>query len=183
MGKFFQDTFLWTALDNPNGPHGDSENIRRARGETASEVPIFPEKGNIWPGTPQPLPTLKDVENPNSTFNHALGDPATYFGGAALDENFMGGIGNKGALGANGPQLQSGGSLSIGESSDTHHGVMQDKSRVIPTLPSAVPDNAGRFLSKNPTKTILIPNGDGTSTLIAPDGSVKVVRGVPSLPK
>ncbi|GEK96661.1 hypothetical protein [Gluconobacter kanchanaburiensis] len=183
MGKYIRDTMVWTALDNPNGPHGESENIHRARGEKFAEAPIFPESGNIWPGAPQPLPTLKDVENPNSTFSHALGDPATYFGGAALDESFMSGIGSKGALGASGQQLMSGQSISVGESVDTHQGVSRDRSHVIPTLPSSVPDNAGHFLNKNPSKTIVIPNGDGTSTLIAPDGSVKVVHGVPAAPK
>ena len=177
MGKYIRDTMVWTALDNPNGPHGDSENIHRARGEKYSETPIFPESGNIWPGAPQPLPTLKDVENPNSTFSHALGDPATYFGGAALDENFMGGIAGKGALGASGPQLMQGQSLSVGEGADTHQGVSRDHTHLIPTLPSSVPDSAARFLNKSPSKAIIIPNGDGTSTVIGPDGSVKVIHG------
>ncbi|MBS1102063.1 hypothetical protein JK202_03385 [Gluconobacter sp. Dm-62] len=180
MGKYIRDTMVWTALDNPNGPHGDSENIHRARGEKFAETPIFPESGNIWPGAPQPLPTLKDVENPDSSFSHALGDPATYFGGAALDETFMGGIGSKGGLGSSGQQLMQGQSMSVGENADMHQGVSRDRSHVIPTLPSSVPDSAARFLNKSPSKTIVIPNGDGTSTLIAQDGSVKVVRGTPA---
>ncbi|MBF0877577.1 hypothetical protein HKD21_12070 [Gluconobacter cerevisiae] len=181
MGKYIRDTMVWTALDNPNGPHGDSENIHRARGEKYSETPIIPEGGNIWPGAPQPLPTLKDVENPNSTFSHALGDPATYFGGATLDENFMGGIASKGALGASGQQLMQGQSMTVGEGSDTHQGVSRDHTHLLPTLPSSVPDSAAHFLNKNPSKAIIIPNGDGTSTVIGADGSVKVIRGT-SLP-
>lgn len=78
MGKFFNDTALWSG-SNPNAPHGDSENLRRARGEFVAAAPILPEGGNMWPGSPQPLPTLKDVVNPDSVFNKALGDPATYF--------------------------------------------------------------------------------------------------------
>lgn len=182
MGKFLNDTALWSG-SNPNAPHGDSENLRRARGETVASTPILPEGGNMWPGSPQPLPTLKDVENPDSVFNRALGDPATYFGGASIDKTFMGGIAGSGALGSMGHQMKPGASISAGESSDTRYGVSQDRSNLIPALPTSVPDNAPHFLSKNPDKTIIIPNGDGTSTLIAPDGTVRVVRGTPAAPK
>ncbi|MEJ5118150.1 hypothetical protein WH158_12055 [Gluconobacter cerinus] len=182
MGKFFNDTALWSG-SNPNAPHGDSENLRRARGEFVAAAPILPEGGNMWPGSPQPLPTLKDVVNPDSVFNKSLGDPATYFGGATLDKNFMGGgIAGTGALGVSGSQMKPGDTMSVGEKIDAMRGVSEDRSHFVPTLPTSVPDNAGRFLNKNPDKTIIIPNGDGTSTLIAPDGKVRVVRGVPSVP-
>ena len=182
MGKFINDTSLWSG-NNPNAPRGDSENLRRARGEAVASTPILPEGGNMWPGPPQPLPTLKDVENPDSVFNRALGDPATYFGGAAIDKTFMGGIAGSGALGASGPQMKPGESMSAGESTDMRKGVSMDRSNLVPALPSSVPDSASHFLSKNPDKTIIIPNGDGTSTLIAPDGTVRVVRGVPAAPR
>ncbi|QDH17816.1 hypothetical protein [Swingsia samuiensis] len=181
MGKFFHDTSVLSG-SNPNAPRGDSVNIRRVRGENVAIQPILPENGNMWPGTPQPLPTLKDVEDPNSFFSRALGDPATYFGGANIDKNFMGGgIGGSGPLGARGPQMPSGQSMSVGESTDAHYGVSLDRSHMFPPLPSSVPDNASRFMGKNPNGTIVIPNGDGTSTLIAPDGTVHVVGGKASI--
>lgn len=184
MGKFFHDTFVLSG-NNPDAPRGDSENLRRARGETVAETPILPEQGNIWPGAPRPLPTLRDVANPDSPFNRELGDPATYFGGASLEnDHFMegigSGIGGTGALGGSGPQMAPGQSISAGESTEVHGGVPGDRSRVVPGLAPSVPDSAGRYMGKNPDRDIVIPNGDGTSTVIAPDGSVRVVHGVPA---
>lgn len=179
IGKYFHDTLFWPG-SNPNSPLGDSENMRRSRGEVVTAEPILPEHGNMWPGSPQPLPTLRDVENPNSTFNRALGDPATYFGGAALDKTFMGGIAGSGALGASGAQMKQGQSISIGETSDIKNGVGHEKNASIPSFPAGISDNASRYLSKPGSKVIVIPNGDGTSTLISPDGSVRVVKGTPT---
>jgi len=47
---------------NPNRPVGDSENMRRAMGEQIEANPLTPEPGDVWPGPIQPPPTLQDIE-------------------------------------------------------------------------------------------------------------------------
>lgn len=47
--------------ENPNAPAGSDLNMRRVQGQATKEVPILPQGGNIWPGPPDPLPTLEDV--------------------------------------------------------------------------------------------------------------------------
>ncbi|MCW3476011.1 hypothetical protein [Limobrevibacterium gyesilva] len=47
---------------NPNGPTGPSDNMRRVRGEEFTTEPLLPEAGNIWPGPPPPEPTLMDLQ-------------------------------------------------------------------------------------------------------------------------
>jgi hypothetical protein len=48
--------------NNPHFPVGDSENLRRVTGEQVEAQPLTPEQGDIWPGPLQPEPTLQDLE-------------------------------------------------------------------------------------------------------------------------
>ncbi len=59
MGDFVSNTLSGS---NPNGPIGDSENMRRVRGDETSTEPMLPEPGNIWPGPIAQMPTLQDLE-------------------------------------------------------------------------------------------------------------------------
>ncbi len=52
----------FTTGTNPNRPPGDSENLRRAMGEIVPVRPLTPEPGDIWPGPLPPPPTLQDLE-------------------------------------------------------------------------------------------------------------------------
>lgn len=68
-------------------------------------------------------------------------------------------------------ELPDGGKLSIGEDvkgQDSFSGA---------GLPSQEPDVAGKYGGTQPaSSTIEIPNGDGTTTLIHPDGSISTVK-------
>lgn len=57
---FLGNTFTYGV--NPNMPVGDSENMLRARGVDAAVEPLTPEPGNIWPSTAAPMPTLQDYQ-------------------------------------------------------------------------------------------------------------------------
>ncbi|MFT8895697.1 MAG: hypothetical protein ABF968_01910 [Acetobacter sp.] len=69
--------------------------------------------------------------------------------------------------------LPDGGKLSIGEDfQDSFSGA-----GTAAALPSVEPDVASKFGGgKTASSTIEIPNGDGTTTLIHPDGSIKTVQ-------
>jgi hypothetical protein len=46
----------------PNAPTGDAENLLRARGEPVELPPLTPQPGDVWPGPVPPTPTLKELE-------------------------------------------------------------------------------------------------------------------------
>lgn len=48
--------------NNPNMPVGNSENMRRAMGEVVEVQPLVTEPGDVWPGASVPTPTLEDIE-------------------------------------------------------------------------------------------------------------------------
>lgn len=148
FGKFVSDTATLPGA-NPNAPAGDNLNMRRVHGYSTAETPLLPAGGNIWPGPPAPLPTLEDVEKDRA---------GTILGG----EPRSGGL-----------QLPDGGEMSVGEPEGT-----SDKSHSITgKLPDAEPDAASRYgVQRGSASTIEIPNGDGTVTLIHPDGSVSVTQ-------
>lgn len=169
LGKYFHDTIFWPGY-TPNQPKGNSETLLRVRGQNVTSEALLPNSGNIWPAAPQPLPTLQDVANPNSQFNRNLGNSAAYIGGSGLDGDH-----SSASLPSSGPKLKSGGTLSIGETASMHTGVSPDYSN-IQALPTNVPDAAGRYLEKQGSRSITIPNGNGTSTIISADGSTRTVK-------
>ena len=52
----------FTSGSNPNFPAGDSENMRRVTGEQVDSPMLTPEPGDIWPGPLPPEPTLQELE-------------------------------------------------------------------------------------------------------------------------
>lgn len=162
--KHTEDTF-WP-FDNPNAPKGESENMRRIRGESVVAHPIVTEKGDIWPGQPDPVPTLQDVSNPDSHFNETFHRSLKTLNDDLDKQPF-----------------EDGESLSIGEEVSTRNGVRRNSSAIGSPLPSNVEDNAPAYLQGPNHDTVAIPNGDGTTTMVAPDGSVTIVRGTPDTPQ
>jgi hypothetical protein len=65
FGDFIGDTHT-TSL-RANRPVGDSENMRRVSGRDVDLPPLLPEPGNVWPGPPPPEPTLEDIERQQNT--------------------------------------------------------------------------------------------------------------------
>ncbi len=47
---------------NPHAPVSSSENMRRAMGEVVEVQPLTTEPGDVWPGPLAPEPTLEDIE-------------------------------------------------------------------------------------------------------------------------
>ncbi len=152
LGKFFSDTITLPGM-NPNLPFGLSENTDRARGRMPDEAPILPEPGNIWPGPPKPLPTLSDVSR---------------LQGGEVSGDLKGG-----------DAMHDGGSMSMGEHDSIAHGVSGADSFSGGGLDAPAPDAASRQRTRprgGQGGSITIPNGDGTSTVVEPDGTVKTVK-------
>lgn len=155
FGKLMADDATFPGA-NPNLPAGDAENLRRAQGAGVTERPILPQGGNMWPGPPAPLPTLGDATREHLEPDDGLpADAATK------------------------PELPEGGTLSAGEQAEIRGGVQDfsGRSQLSPGQSAATGhENATSVRGGQAASTIVIPNGDGTSTIITPDGTVKTAR-------
>lgn len=145
FGGFLADTHTYQR--GPNSPVGNSENMLRVRGQGPTIEPLVPEAGNVWPGPAEAMPTLEDL----------------------IKENNAG-------------QLLPGDQMAI-----TPYGTTRPPAGAPPASqftpppsrpPSASPQSgagATTFTDPKGGTGLLVPNGNGTSTLIGPDGSVKTV--------
>jgi hypothetical protein len=157
-GVFFDHTIDWFD-ENPNGPAGNSEMFQRLRGEPLAITPLLPEPGNVWPGPPPPELTLQEIEQQQQ---QQPGAPAA---AGPADRRVPHSEGEAPAvvrpnrvpnLAAPPQQTPNGTSL------DVTGGIKVPGYRQLqPPAPTG--------------KGILVPNGNGTSTLIGPDGSISTV--------
>ncbi|WP_428392614.1 hypothetical protein [Lichenicoccus sp.] len=181
LGKFFGDTITLPGM-NPNLPYGVSETSERAEGRAPAESAILPEPGNIWPGPPQPLPTLSDVSR---TQGNGLGSMPGY-GGSSLHDGGSMSMGESDMIAHGAPPGgnvggNAGGNTG-GNTGSSTGGDADGFSGSGGPLDTSVPDAAAGLRLKNApgeTKPIIIPNGDGTSTVIEPNGTVKTVKTPP----
>jgi hypothetical protein len=178
-GVFFDHTFQWFGR-NPNAAAGSSETFLRMRGVPVDVPPIMPSQGNIWPTNTGPDLTLQDVEQQqNDEIRRNGGQPPA-----------AGAAGGPGAGPTNGPNPQ------INRANNADRGLPPPAPAPRPPgRRSEVPTPGGPSVDvgggtgrgyrdlQGPSSTntttsnggILVPNGNGTSTLISPDGSIKTV--------
>ena len=60
FGKFLADTHTFSA--NPNLPDSGALNVLRVEALPASVEPLTTETGTIWPGPPEPIKSLRDLQ-------------------------------------------------------------------------------------------------------------------------
>jgi hypothetical protein len=166
-GVFFDHTMTFWG-ENPNTPAGNSEMFQHLRGEDVAITPLVPELGNVWPGPQKPDPTMQEIEK------ETTGTPPPVVGGGtdhqqprpnrpmAAPSVVQPGSTPSGLVG---PEIQT----PNGPSVDVTGGDQRVRGyRHLQTPPpnsKPAPDGKG----------IMVPNGNGTSTLIGPDGSVSTV--------
>ena len=162
-GVFLDHTFKWFD-ENPNSPAGSSETFQQIRGNTVDVPPLLPEPDNVWPENQGPDQTLEDLEkqqaeqikrgaNPqgNRTNGAAPGQPPVAVQPGAPPPNLQAPTQRT----PNGPAVNTNG----GKPTQGYRGLGSGS----PT--SSTPGGG----------SVLVPNGNGTSTLIGPDGSVQTV--------
>ncbi len=175
-GVFFDHTTQYFG-HNPNTPAGSSETFLRIRGESVDVPVLVPESGNVWPTNTGPDLTLQDIQKQQ-------------------DQEIRRGSGQTGGAGgqpggAGGPAVNNGGNGQVGRANNADRGLPPPQTPPPPPQQrSAVPTPGGpsldvgggsgrgyRQMQTPPSggNGILVPNGNGTSTLIGPDGSVKTV--------
>ena len=162
VGDYISDTF--SPYANPNRPLGDSETLHRVNGQQLDAAPLLPEPGNVWPGPVKLQPSLQDVMQQ---------------GGAPGEAPGAGGLPPPNVPAS--PPRQP---LPPGVAPETNFPPLP-RANVPPSLPPApgagplsrVPQlPSGTNLSTQP---ITIDNGNGTSTVIKPDGTIETVPNKP----
>ncbi|MGH7051489.1 MAG: hypothetical protein ACREF0_03210 [Acetobacteraceae bacterium] len=168
FGGFLGSTFSPTG--DPNRPEtATAVNLQRANAApVVSPAPITPEPGDVWPGPIKPLPSLADIAK---TLPQAEAAPELPPVPVNPPEPIP--PRNPSAFTAPPPATTSPStsqykpSVTLGTVVSTSRG------------PEKVSGGTGNFLTlTNPGGQyggILVPNGNGTSTIIRPDGSVETV--------
>ena len=154
-GVFLDHTFS-SFGENPNAPAGDSEMFQTLRGEPVVVTPLLPETGNVWPGPQKPDPTMQELEQPQNANVPALNsdpDKRQPHPAGQLPAAVKPGAPPKLAA----PPQQTPGGPAVDVTGGQN----------VPGYRQLQPPSNG--------KGILVPNGNGTSTLIGPDGSISTV--------
>jgi hypothetical protein len=171
---------------NPNQPASDSENMRRAQGQEPSVSPLTTEPGDIWPGPLAPAPTLKDLEATGGL----TPQPEAPVPGSPLSRGIGGtypspnpSVGSSTPPGSDQPSLlspQPAPPLSSYKSPPASPPAREPAGQVIQT-PSgpAVTTGGGPGYQTTTTpgggQSIVVPNGNGTSTVIHSDGRIETI--------
>jgi hypothetical protein len=172
----------FTSGSNPNFPGGDSENMRRVAGEDVDASPLTPEPGDIWPGPLPKEPTLQELEQqgqPSGPERPVPGSPdfrsqQPYVPPppATRGSSTPPGAGQPGAPLPSAP---------IGpRPTDTTPPARNPAGQVYttPQGPAVTGGGTSGYQTITPPgggSAIVVPNGNGTSTVIHSDGRIETV--------
>jgi hypothetical protein len=171
---------------NPHKPVGESENMQRVEGAQVVPPALSPEPGDIWPGPIKAEPTLQELEQSGSLTPM----PEQPVPGSPLAN------GTGGAPPSPPPQSARGSSTPP-PSNQPGLAPLPTHRPAAPATAAAPPENgpAGRVVN-TPNGTgvisggtggyqtmmlpgggsaIVVPNGNGTSTVIKPDGTMETI--------
>lgn len=181
LGEFFDHTFT-NPRQNPNVPMTDSENVRRVRGLDPAIQPLEVEPGNVWPKFDTPDPTLEDVAN-NPGREDARGfEPTTVPGGRPGLPAHRQPVPARGS--STPPGQAQPGSLQIPNPSLSPPPPISNAPRLpggvvnTPQGPAVDTGGTNNYRTLNTPSgpgAIVVPNGNGTSTVISPNGTVKTI--------
>jgi hypothetical protein len=175
----------FTSGGNPNTPAAASENLSRVEGRSAAAAPLTTEPGDIWPGPLAPPPTLQDLEKTGGL----TPQPEQPVPGSPL---------NRGTVPSPSPNPSTGSSTLPGNAQPnlaTPQPAPPSSSYAAPPAAPPPRGQAGQVVqtpngpevttggtpgyqtSTTPGggQSIIVPNGNGTSTVIHSDGRVETI--------
>jgi hypothetical protein len=176
VGNYMQSTL--SPSGNPNAPKTEALNMQRARGEAVAVQPITPMPGDVWPGPVPPVPTLDQIQKRmntplsqeyNQQYNASAGaapsssDRSSLLGPPGVTSRIINPAFVPPPVPASPPPFQ------VGQELMTPYG------------PAGVVTGSsnGRYQMVAPINGqgggMLMPNGNGTATLIGPDGQQTTV--------
>ncbi len=134
---------------SPNQPRGDSPNMRRVLGAAVASEPLTPEPGDIWPGPVPEIPTLQEIERDSGLFGRTSSLPSSSMPPAA------------------------------GPAPSTAPPAPNPAGRIVnaPSGPSVTSGGTSGYQTTTTPRgsAIIVPNGNGTSTVIHPDGRIETI--------
>jgi hypothetical protein len=176
----------FTGGTNPNQPVSDSENMQRVLGGIPSVEPMTTEPGDIWPGPVPPAPTLKDLRESGGLASQ----PEAPVPGSPISRGVVPpspspnpSYGSSTPPGKNQPGLatpQPAPPLSSYASPPAAPPGRVPGGQIIqtPTGPAVTTGGGpGYQTTTNPGggQSIVVPNGNGTSTVIHADGRIETI--------
>ena len=151
---------------NPNAPQGNSETMRRVRGEAVALPPLEATPGNVWPAPVKALPTLQDYvrEQQQGTLPPYPVAPTAGLsaGGSPIPLTMP-----------PAPKPIAPPPSTLGKVTPVHGDVTTAQG--VAHL-STDANGVITYTLSNGTRGIAVSNGNGTLTLIGPDGSVQTVN-------
>lgn len=175
----------------PNKPAGDSETMLRVEGHPVPVKPLTPQAGNVWPGPLPPTPTLQDIEkrtNLQPLPEEAVpGSPMAR--GTAPAAQMPPSIPPLPTQGSSTPPVQVRGSApppavvppATPPSAAVTPPVQGTTTGQVVHTPrgTGVVSGGGKgyqtMTTPNGGSAVVIPNGNGTSTIIRSDGSIETI--------
>jgi hypothetical protein len=171
---------------NPNLPVSDSENMQRVLGQEPSTTPMTTEPGDIWPGPLPPSPTLKDLEStgqltpqpeapvPGSPLSRGTADPYLSpnpsTGSSTPPGSSQPGLSRPPVA----PPLTSYAAPPAAPPSRTPGGQVV----ATPSGPAVTTGGGSGYQTITQPgggQSIIVPNGNGTSTVIHADGRIETI--------
>jgi hypothetical protein len=182
----------WSSLpfmggSDPNRPLGESENMNRVLGAVYTPRPITTEPGDIWPGPLPPAPTLKDLEAtggltsqpeapvPGSPLSRGITGPSPSPNPSTGSSTPPSSTGLPGLATPQpapprstyaSPPTPAPGRAPGGQIIQTPEG---------PTVTTGGGSNYQTTTSPGGGQSIVVPNGNGTSTVIHADGRIETI--------
>jgi hypothetical protein len=171
---------------NPNQPVGDSENMQRARGEEPTVVRLTTEPGDIWPGPLPPAPTLKDLVGtggltsqpempvPGSPLHRGSTAPSLSPNPSVGSSTPPGNVQPDLAAPRSAPPLSSYAAPPVAPPTRGPGGQIIQTPRGPAVTTGGTP---GYQTTTTPGggQSIIVPNGNGTSTVIHSDGRIETI--------
>jgi hypothetical protein len=176
FGDFLGDTMTYGT--NPNRPLANSENARRVLGQDTTAEPLVPEPGNIWPEAVAAAPTLQDLEKGGNVQPQTPPPP----GGPPYlpDHRQPRPRGSSTPPGSNQPELAPPLELPPRPSPPVSSAPPPPKAgQPLQTQTGTGVTSGGtsgyQTLTTPQGQAIVVPNGNGTSTVIHPNGTVEII--------
>ncbi len=172
--------------NNPHMPAGESENMRRVTGEQVDAPVLTPEPGDIWPGPLPPTATLQDLEQqtggqPPGKEQPVPGSPLSQ--GQSQPPNLPPPPPQRGSStppGSNQPGLAPLPTPSPPPPTNTTPPARNPAGQVYttpqgPGVTSGGTSGYQTLTTPGGGSAIVVPNGNGTSTIIHSDGRIETV--------
>ena len=173
----------FTTGSNPNFPADDSENLRRVMGEQVDAPALTPESGDVWPGPLPAEPTLQDLQQQaGQTAQPERPVPGSpqYQAQPPNPPPPLPSRGSSTPPGSNQPGLTPLPNPAAPQATNPTPPPRSPAGQVIPTQHGPAVTNGGTSGYQTTTtpgggSAIVVPNGNGTSTIIHSDGTIETV--------